>query len=1250
MPYKIATFGLFITDDCSDDPDPALRDSLTVLAILLICLLTAALVGPYFVDWNAHRALIEAKLSEAAGTRIAIRGPIKVRLLPQPKFRLGQVTIGEAATGQQALTADELDVDIVLTALMRGDVQVGEALLRAPRLDLAADPDGAFRPKLAALGDPKRVQFKHVRVTRGLVTLTRPGRPAVAVDNLDFDGEATSLLGPFKATGRFGPDDDPHAFRLSTGAVEAGGMRLKLSLDPTKTLPAVDLDGAASDAGRRFMGLLALKGAVPLDGSDASIPWTMTGHLDADAEKAAVADLELRAGADMRAVNATGTGEMTLGPQPQATLRLHGPQLGLDRLAVAPENSPTPVPTGLDLLARLNRTFGLGNGFKPPLGIDVGYGFDTLSTGPLTILGIAGRLAVDEGKAARVRLTATGPDAASLTLDGDFEAGVAPVFRGRMDASTRDVPRLADWLAPLAPEAAAWAKATIPARAAGVSGTVDLSGVGVATRDAVLRLDRSEIKGTVTYTRAVGRDRARLFADVTSDGLDIDELPDLGAASQAWADTDLDIAVAAHALKVQPAGLAAVDAGTLALRLHKTADRIALDTLSADLGSARLTATGSLDAHAGMLDAHVDAPELDTVSALLARLLPGAPTAWLAARAPALSPARLDLGVKAARADDGSLLPTGLTLDGTLNGTHVKAGLDPDTPGDLDPATAIFTLDLDAATPEGSLLVRQFGVPTVSGGAVPPLGMGRLKGRAHGSAGDGFVATVDASLGGMTMTFQGRTKPSRGNGHLTLRGADLAPLLRSSGLAFGETGAAWPVEADADLSWHEDAVALRRLQGRAGSVGFGGDLDATLTSGVPASSALSERPRLFGSVAIDRLTMAGAIDAALGPAPGDAADLWSQRPFGMPLAQWPRTAVAVKVKSVGLRSGLEARDASFTLRADRSGLTLADFTGTLGSGTLGGFLTLRRDGASASVSGSASWGGIGIDWPGLAGRTGATLDFGGTGETPAALVASLAGIGSVTVGDGKIARLDPGALVRNARAAETDTSEVDADEIRKRVVPDLDRAPLRLGDVSAQATLAAGTVRVGPIHAAGGEWTADTDAAFDLKTFGFSSKTVLRVRQPLPDWKGDPPQVTLLLNGPPEAPRRDIDATAFVNALQSRAIARDQERIDTMQQDIRERAFFNRKLKAIEAEQAQVRAKAAAEAAALRQMRPNPPGASPSVPSPPARPTLLPGATVPAGTGLSGTRTQPASRASRPTGTRAAPPATLSDPLSAGPY
>ena len=146
-------------------------------------------------------------------------------------------------------------------------------------------------------------------------------------------------------------------------------------------------------------------------------------------------------------------------------------------------------------------------------------------------------------------------------------------------------------------------------------------------------------------------------------------------------------------------------------------------------------------------------------------------------------------------------------------------------------------------------------------------------------------------------------------------------------------------------------------------------------------------------------------------------------------------------------------------------------------------------------------------------------------------------------------------------------STIDADIIRGDVDAALDKGALGLGTMSGPVTLAAGVLRFPPVNAAVGEVRATVTGTLDLASLALTLSTTAAVATPPKDWVGPAPAVAVSWSGPFAAPTRSVDAAALVNGLAARAIARDQARIEAFQDDIRERAFFARRLRAIEAEQ-----------------------------------------------------------------------------------
>src|SRR5262249_54753977 len=62
-------------------------------------------------------------------------------------------------------------------------------------------------------------------------------------------------------------------------------------------------------------------------------------------------------------------------------------------------------------------------------------------------------------------------------------------------------------------------------------------------------------------------------------------------------------------------------------------------------------------------------------------------------------------------------------------------------------------------------------------------------------------------------------------------------------------------------------------------------------------------------------------------------------------------------------------------------------------------------------------------------------------------------------------------------------------------------------------------------------------------------------------WSGAPPTAKIDAENALEAPKRQVDVSSLSAGLAAQAIARETDRIATLEADIRERAFFNRRLK-----------------------------------------------------------------------------------------
>ncbi|MCW6508511.1 AsmA family protein [Lichenifustis flavocetrariae] len=1196
-----------------------MRESLTIFAIALILVLSALLVGPYLVDWNKQRDWLAAKLSQTTGAQVTIAGPIDVKLLPRPLFRAGKVSIQGATRHDPWVSAAGLDAELSINSLLQGSVEFVDATLVAPRIELTARADGSLVASSWDVANPQKFMFRHVTLRDGSVLIRdEDGGERASLTGINAQGEAETLFGPIRLAGQAKNSQGTFRFRLNTGAYSGRRLRLKLIADDLKPLSHVDIDGIATvdpgpgpkagTAALAFQGNVAISGSLHVADGAAPVPWQATaGDFKADGRGLSSTALELRAGADARALVANGALLVDLGAAPSAALKLRARQLDLDHLAVAPAVAPdTRRPKPEQWIAALQTMFA-SSGSPLPMRLSLDTGIDAVTSGDLTLTDATTTLDLIPGLPTRGRFSISGPDGLHLALDGTMETGAAAVFKGQIDAATRDLSASADWLAPLAPEAADWIGRNVPIHTVALSGPVDLSKTGFAAHDMTVTVDGSTVTGAVAMTRGVGDERARLFADVRADALDTEHFPALDELSTLTAPLDLSLGVAAQSVKLSHTGLGALQTGPIALHLTKVGTAVTLDTFSVTgLDGASVTATGSLDAEKRIKTrGQIRAANTSPLAALLHQIMPNGATDTLLARSGLLSPLGLDFSCEGAIGSDGRFVPTLATAKGTAAATRISATITPE-PARLFAASALNTLVvLDA--PDMGPLLRQAGLDDTAPGL---LGPGHVELTARGTLDSGFDTHLSTSATDASLVFDGALDGVTGTGHLKASGRNAALLLKALAMTSPPASALWPWNAEADLAWTGDKATVSKLAGHFNGTEFSGSLESAPDAG-----------GLTGSLTLDSVPLAGLTGLLLAPgsnAPPDPGRWLTSARFAPAVETLPKARVALQIHNLGLSEGLALRNAALELRLTPSSLGFADLSGDMLGGKASGTLTLRRDGPIASLSGQLQVANLVLALPSLSGKLSGSFSVAGSGTSLDGLVSSLAGDGALNVA-ATLPHFDPQALTSTAHAYDAEGATIDNDAIRDALAKALDRNSLDLGTVTAPATIAAGTLRAVGLQSQGPLATTSSEVAFDLRSLQFTLRTTLTTVDLPKDWKGDPPQVTVTWRGPLTTPTREVDAGAFVNGLAARAIARDQERIQLMQDDLRERAFFARRLKAIEEEQRAARDAAQAEKAARTVLPPTRPAPAPSqdplakllsqqpvAPVPPTRPLVRP--------------------------------------------
>jgi len=237
------------------------QTTLLGLAIAFIIALLAALIGPYFIDWNQFRPQFEAEASKVIGAPVRVAGDLSARLLPTPSLRLRYIVVGRA-NDLGKVRAEKLDVEFSLGDLMRGEWRANELTISGAALDLGLDPQGRIDlPISNGKFNFGSLSIDRLNLTGRVALHDAASRQTLELNDIAFSGEVRSTAGSVRGEGSFALDGARHGFNVSSGQTADGnGTRVHLGIDPGEQTPSADVDGVLSFEGRapRFEGAVAL--------------------------------------------------------------------------------------------------------------------------------------------------------------------------------------------------------------------------------------------------------------------------------------------------------------------------------------------------------------------------------------------------------------------------------------------------------------------------------------------------------------------------------------------------------------------------------------------------------------------------------------------------------------------------------------------------------------------------------------------------------------------------------------------------------------------------------------------------------------------------------------------------------------------------------------------------------------------------------------------------------------------------------
>jgi uncharacterized protein involved in outer membrane biogenesis len=1113
------------------------QTTLLGLAIAFIIALVAALVGPYFIDWNQFRPQFEAEATQVIGAPVRVGGELGARLLPTPSLRLRSVVVG-GPNDLGKVRADKLDVEFSLGSLMRGEWRATELTINGMALDLGLDGQGRIDwPASTGKFNLGSLSIDRLNLTGRIALHDAASRGTLEFNDIAFSGDVRSLAGSVRGDGNFQLSGSRYPFRVSSGQTPDGnGTRIHLNIDPGARPLSADLEGMLSFEARapHFEGALVLATPPGLKASgDVPIPpWRISARVKADPAAARLEQVEASYGAEESALKFAGTGEVRFGASPLLRAALTARQLDADRFIGKDNNKDNAGAEPVRWLPGLRAL--LGGIPQPPIPTQIEFSSEQIMLGGRPLQNLAAELHADAGSWRVERLDFRAPGATRFSLGaGNARVDPSSGFLGALSVESSDPDTLVAWLQG---RGEVVYRSQKPLR---LNGNVSLAGGRLAIEALKAEIDGGALEGRLALSQPAGGG-SRFDAELKAERLDLDAAAAFAralAGPQAeWPDQALVSLDIAHAIS------AGQDLHPFTAKLGYGPKTIALEQLKiGDPDSVMVEGSGDFDRvnATGKLALNSNAASLDRITGLMAPLAP-ALASRLNAAAAGPGPARLKLNLDLqgnAEHPDRANARAVLDLDApqlkgavTLTATPVLAAL---RGIDLDALRRSETsIETRLSADRGATLLMLLGLDgTIAAGEGPM----QFEGSATGMWQAPLRLKAKISGAGLDAEAQGTAEPwaaePRASATLTVRSINLAPLFD---LKPTDT-LAQNVSLSARVALAGNLLSLDDLDSAMAGSRLRGHLALTL----------DETRNVEGEVGLDTLDLAPAFALAIGAAGRDATE-----PLGNGLLKGWRGRIGFQALRGLLPGGGELRPVGGAIKGDGQSLSFDAIKGKIGGGEASATIDAKQTAAGVALNARVQFSavdGAALHYRGLAmpaGRASMQMTLASQGRSASALTGALSGSGTMTLESASVAGLDPRAFEAAIRASDSGQATDDI-KLRQIIEPVLSAGALSVASAQIPFNIRDGRLRVGATTLDAEGARAIISGGYDIPADQADIRAIMTSTSAGP--ASSRPEIQLFAVGAPDALDRTVDVAALSSWLAVRAIDRETRRLDSIE-------------------------------------------------------------------------------------------------------
>jgi hypothetical protein len=1037
---------------------------------------------------------------DAAMTRAfgaQVRSNSNITLRLLPSPRLIMNQLSAGHDAQTRLTIETLELELAATALLRGEVRVIRAIADNVIAILTMDAEGQVIAPIQATSP-----------TKGGTTAIEQLQITRGSIVVEREGQAPLLISSVAAElsaprlsgpWRINAEIAGKAIRLATGVADDTGLRLKLVVNDAQD--KVELDGTATfiDSRPGFIG----NGLLQL-GSALQNPLIVTTRVAFDAQTLALTAL----GLDLPNQAGRIEGDARFGLKPGDTRQLILSTRRLDTSALRDMTD-----TARHLLESLGAASPLPFAFTADQLV-----FEGEDINNVTLSGMidSSDIRIDAATAQFVGGTATASGTLTHALDS---------ARGRISFAIEETRRLAITLARMGLDASAADYISGQGRSR-VDADATWQGTDWSLENAIGE------SGGGRWSGSLNASPHRIDLTFKSRNQNLSGLPSFGNAL--FGNLKSLRAFTAR-FDLDQARLPDMPPGGIAGEIVSDGDGIAIKKLSAiGFGGVQLDISGSLGSPDARLTGSLKAPDANPLLALARPFISPETARTFARKTRLLSP--LDLMIGITPVSEGS----NLVLNGKIGSGQIQSSLSLKNNSTLAHAKLAYSADSTAT------LAAMLGLPRPA----------EAQGRAEFSANiDGERAIIHIEASGLSIAGDGQFSSSSSTSELqlsvraakagTVLPALWAPLAPESPFAFTTI-----------MKVADDRVSLSQIR------------SSTQSSANLSTITLEPDGQITGELNLSSLDATKLLSAGLGAQriTGPAGSMWSNTPFADNLST-QTGHLAVKLQRLDLGDNTTTGRGSFVAIITPDETRLDDLKLQLAGGSLSGNLRMGRSGGLGSIATQLTLTGIdlaSLTDAALTGTINGTLIAGGSGESPARLMNTFAGSGEVDGNNLNLTHIDPAALARLVAPKPNENAGQEAisqDGLRRRLDSALKNDSWYIGAARAPIAITGGVLRLALPDMQNSGTNLTSRIAIDLRTMILDARASLRLAIRPKDWVGELPQAQIAWQGPVMSAERRVDVGILANSLAQRSLTREIERIDAFESDIRERAFFARRLR-----------------------------------------------------------------------------------------